>query len=83
MAMDYEFHILVAERELAHLREMQALTRSHVEAHDSSFKAVEARFDRIERYLERTEANLAAMSEKFNGLIDALPREHGNGGGKR
>lgn len=88
--MDYEFHILLAEKELAHLREMQALTRSHVEAHDGSCKAVEARFERIDGYLEqiavnlaRTEVNLAALSEKFNGLIDALTREHGNGGGER
>jgi outer membrane protein TolC len=97
MAMDYEFHILMAEKELAHLRQMQALTQSHVEAHDNSFEAVERRFERIDGYLEqiaanqarteanlaRTEANLAALSEKFNGLIDALTREHGNGGGKR
>jgi chromosome segregation ATPase len=91
--VDYEFRIKVAERELAHLREMQALTQAHLDAHDKSFNAVEARFERIDAYLEkiaqaqvRTEANLVVLtdrltdlSQKFNGLIDALTREHGNG----
>lgn len=98
--MDYEFRIVVAERELAHLREMQQLTRSHLDAHDRSVEAALQRFERIEGYLEqtaqaqaRTEANLAHMDAqlartdallaelagKFNGLIDALVKEHGNG----
>lgn len=89
----YEFRIKVAERELAHLREMQALTDLHLDAHDRSLKAVEERFERIEAYLDRTEANLVIitgnltalterltdLSPKFSGLIDALAREHGNG----
>jgi chromosome segregation ATPase len=97
MAMDYEFHILMAEKELAHLREMQALTRPHVEAHDNSLKAADGRFERIDGYLEqiaanqaRTEANLArtdiqlaTLAERFNSLIDALTRERGNGDGKQ
>lgn len=78
--MDYEFHIRYFEREVAHLREMQSLMRAHQETHDQGPNAAVSRFERIEGYLERTEANLAALSEKFNGLIQALAREHRNGG---
>lgn len=84
--MDYEFQIRLAEKELAHLKEMQAIMRSHIDAHDASFQVMSERFERIEANLEkittsqvRTELNLAGIAEKFNGLIDLLTREHGNG----
>jgi hypothetical protein len=77
--MDYEFRILVAEKELAHLREMHALMRSHIDAHDASFTAAIGRFDRIETNLEKLSLLQIQTEQKLQGLIDALVREHSNG----
>jgi chromosome segregation ATPase len=72
--MNYEWRIFTLERELAHLKEMQALTRSHMEAHDASFQAVGNRMDRIE-------ATLEALTDKLDKLVDVLG-DHSNGGSK-
>ena len=60
--MDYEFRIQVAEKELAHLREMHSLMRSHIDTHDASFEAAIKRFDRIEANLE----NVSAMQKTLS-----------------
>jgi predicted transcriptional regulator len=84
--MDYEFRIQVAEKELAHLREMQRLMRSNLDAHDASFDAAIKRFERIEANLESVSAMQKTLStaqlvteQKMQGLIDLLVREHANG----
>ncbi len=84
--MDYEFHIQLAEKELAHLREMQPLMRSHQEAHDRSFTVVGSRLDRIEENLENVTSVLkelslaqAATEQKLQGLIEILTRGERNG----
>jgi hypothetical protein len=86
MAMDYEWSIKVHERELAHLREMQALTRAHMDTHDTSFQVVGDRMERIETSLELTQATVREVAEmqkvteqKMQSLIDILAREHSNG----
>jgi hypothetical protein len=79
MAMDYEWSIKVCERELAHLREMQALHRAHLDAHDGALNVVGGRMDRIEATLERTAAMQEITERKMQGLIDILAREHSNG----
>jgi hypothetical protein len=85
--VDYEFSIELCEKELIHLREMQALMRAHVDTHDASFSAVGGRMDRIETNLERIEVTVGQVAEmqkvteqKLQGLIDTLAREHSNGG---
>ena len=93
MAMDYEFSIRVLEKELAHQREMQALLRAHVDAHDRTFDMVASSLQRAVSNLEKTNealsqlatayAQLAAAQavseQKFQGLVDLLTREHNNG----
>jgi hypothetical protein len=61
--VDCEFRILVAEKELAHLREVQGIMRSHLEAHDASFAVVGSRMDRIETNLERIETTVGQLAE--------------------
>lgn len=39
--MNYEIRIAMAERELAHLKEMQKLEQTRLDAHDSSLDALE------------------------------------------
>jgi hypothetical protein len=84
--VDYEFSIKLCEKELIHLREMQALKRAHVDAHDATFDAAAGRMDRIETNLERTEATAGQVAEmqkvteqKLQGLIEVLAREHSYG----
>jgi septation ring formation regulator EzrA len=77
--VDYEFQIRLAEKELAHLREMQAIMRSHQDAHDQSLSVIGSRLDRIEDNLEKVTALQAVTEQKLQGLIDLLVREHRNG----
>ena len=77
--MDYEFSILAAEKELAHLKEMQALYAAHQEVHDKAFAAVGSRLDRIEEILEKLALAQAATEQKLQSLIEILVREHRNG----
>lgn len=79
MAMDYEFKILLLEKETAHLREMQALMRTHLDAHDTTLKSLEAIMLRTEGNLERISSNMESLTEKLAALIAALLREHPNG----
>jgi len=84
--VDYEFSIKLCEKELIHLREMQALMRAPIDTHDASFSTVGGRMDRIETNLERIEVTVGQVAEmqkvteqKLQGLIDTLAREHSNG----
>lgn len=84
--MDYEFRIKLAEKELAHLREMQVLMQEHQGAHDASFTVVSSRMDRTEANLEKlaalqvvTEQKLQNVADKLENLIDVLVRGQRNG----
>lgn len=77
--MDYEFRIKIAEKELAHLKEMQALFRAHQDALDVSIGALSTVTERIEANLERLTAAQLLTEQKLQNLIDILVREHGNG----
>jgi hypothetical protein len=82
MAMDYEFRILLAERELAHLKEMQALQRAHLDTHDRSFEAAGERLNRIESLLEQTAQSQVRTQKMLEDFVAILARSHGNGGPK-
>ncbi len=77
--MDYEFSIRAAEKELAHLKEMQALYSAHQEAHGRAFDGVGSRPDRIEEILEKLAVAQAVTEQKLASLIDILVRERRNG----
>jgi hypothetical protein len=77
--MDYEFKILLLEKETAHLREMQALTRAHVDVHDTTLASLEQIALRTERNLEAISAHVEALAAKLEALVAALLREHPNG----
>ena len=77
--MDYEFRIKIAEKELAHLREMQTLYRARADAHDASLAALDTLTGRIEANLEQITAAQLVTERKLQNLIDILVREHGNG----
>jgi hypothetical protein len=79
MAMDYEWSIMMHEKELQHLRELQALTRAHSDAHDKSIAVIGSRMERIEANLDRASEILDRLTDKFDGLIELLAREHSNG----
>jgi hypothetical protein len=51
--MDYEYRIRLAEKELAHYREMQTILRSHQDAHDRSIEGLKTIQQRTEANLER------------------------------
>ncbi|MBV9269171.1 MAG: hypothetical protein JO061_23580 [Acidobacteriaceae bacterium] len=77
--IDYQFRIKVAERELAHLREMQAIQQAHLDAHDCSFEAVGGRLDRIEADLAAAAANLNEVRPALKNLSEIITHEHRNG----
>jgi hypothetical protein len=91
--VDYEYRILLAEKELAHLREMQQLREQH---HDTP----DLRLDKIQKILHETTAAIAslaaqaitgradlqtlgdhvdALTGRIDALVKALLREHPNG----
>lgn len=91
--MDYEYRILIAEKELTHLREIQAISRAHQDAHGQSIAAIDTILQRVETNLERLSAlqivteekmhglmtNQLAIGQKLQGLIEVLASEHSNG----
>ena len=86
--MDYEFRIKHAELELAHLREMQALHGSRLDAHDQWIEAARAWFDRVMETINRTSANLdlltirqMTLEEKIDRLIESMLRSRNGGPG--
>ena len=91
--MDYEFKILLLEKETAYLREVQALTRAHVDIHDTGIAALhqitmrtERNLESISGHLDALTVNIEALSLKVDRLtanmetlVAALLREHPNG----
>ena len=84
--MDYEYRIQLAEKELAHYREMQTILRSHQDAHDRSIEGLKTIQQRTEANLEKlsvaqlvTEARLESLGKALEAFIAALAREHSNG----
>lgn len=59
--IDYEWQIRMLEKDLAHAKEMQALARVRMDAHDTSIGAIEG-------YLGRIAAAQAATDEKLAQL---------------
>jgi hypothetical protein len=77
--VDYEFRIKVAEKELAHLHEMQKLFAAHQDTHDTSITALGGRMDRVEANLEATSELLRETATKLAELIQALRGGERNG----
>lgn len=77
--MDYEFRIKIAEKELAHLKEMQSLFLARQDAHDASIAMLDKITGQIEANLEQITALQLVTERKLQNLIDVLVREHGNG----
>jgi predicted transcriptional regulator len=81
--MNYEFAIRRLEAELAHVREMEAINRDHVEALDKGHEYTGNRLAAIEAALETLTADVTALTANINKLVDALLREHRNGHGDK
>ena len=77
--MDYEYRILLAEKELQHLREMQSIMRAHQDAHDQPIGTIDTILGRIEKNIEKLSAARIITEQKLQSLIDVLLREHSNG----
>lgn len=77
--MDYEFRITLAEKELAHLREMQDLMRGRMNAHDTSIEALRDLQAHTEANIQANQAAIAELTRNVNQLVQALLREHTNG----
>lgn len=84
--MDYEWRIQIAEKELAHLREMQTLAHAHQDTTDQNVHILGNRMDRVEADLAETAANLKEASnlakvtqQKLTELINALHGGQRNG----
>ncbi len=94
MAMDYEFRILAAEKELAHLRDMQKLNATRLDVGDERFDAIESVLARTVATNQRTANNLELLgvkvgllgakvdllAEKIDKLVDGLFKPAQNGG---
>ena len=70
--MNYEWEIRKLDLQLKHMREMQAIYKERVDAHDKGLEYTGTR-------LERIEADLEVLTVNVNKLVAALLREHPNG----
>lgn len=84
--MDYEFRIQLAERELAHLKELQQMQRSHLDTHDQSIEAIHGNLallisanNATAQNLESLTARVDTLATKIDTLVDALLRQPRNG----
>lgn len=91
--MDYEYRILLLEKDLAHAREMQQIMRGRMDTHDTGFEHLKNGMIDARERLDRIEINVEAISTKMdaltdnvnkltntvNSLVTALLREHPNG----
>ena len=77
--MDYEFRIKLAEKELAHLRDMQEIQRQRQDTTDARFEAIERLLFESVQLNKQTAENLAVLTAKFDTLIEALGRQPRNG----
>jgi multidrug resistance efflux pump len=71
---DYEWQIRMLEKDLAHAKEMQALARARMDAHDTSIAAVEGTLNRIGEKLDRTAALQQETAETVKVLAGSLER---------
>jgi hypothetical protein len=81
--MNYKFTIRRLEAELAHVREMEAINRDHVNVLDEGHAYTGNRLAAIEAALDRLTADLGVLTSNVNTLVMALMREHPNGGGTK
>jgi hypothetical protein len=84
--MDYEWRIKLAERELAHLKELQGITRAHFDVTGQARETFGTTLERIEDNLEKLSAGVRQLQaaqlvteQKLQNLIEILAREHANG----
>jgi chromosome segregation ATPase len=91
--MDYEWKILMLDKEVAHLREMKDLGRGRMDAHGASIEALHGYLNAIAGNLKETTESLSktavtveaistrveSLSVKLDALVEALLREHPNG----
>jgi phage-related minor tail protein len=70
--MNYEWEIQKLDLQLKHVREMQAIYKERVNAHEQGLEYTGNRLNRIEADLENLTGNI-------NKLVTALMREHSNG----
>ena len=78
--MNYEFEIRRLNAELAHVREMEAINRDHVQVLDEGHGYTGTRLATIEATLETLTKDLALLTTNVNALVAALLKEHKNGG---
>ena len=77
--MDYEFRIMLLEKELAHYREMQAIVRERQDTSDARHERSESLMEAVGAALLSVITNLDKLSDKVDALVSALLREHTNG----
>ena len=80
--MNYEFEIQKLDLELRHMREMQAIYRERVDAHEQGLEHTGTRLAAVESALETVAVDLKVLTTNVNALVAALLREHKNGGAK-
>lgn len=78
--MNYEFEIQKLELQLRHMREMHAIYRERVDAHETGMEYIGSRLAGIDRTLEEIAADLRTLTANTNKLVAVLLREHPNGG---
>ena len=77
--VDYEFRILMLEKETAHLREMKDLHSARMDAHQGSLDTIEGLLRENSCQLVTLTANVNTLAGKVDALVSALLREHPNG----
>lgn len=81
--MDYELRIAMAERELAHLKEMQKLEQARLDAHDTSLAAFQARHAQAvedhDREMKELRAIVMEIGVMLKNFIASMQGETKNG----
>jgi hypothetical protein len=85
--MDYEFRILAAERELAHLRAMKDLQAQRLDVQDHWLTEMQRVIGEIAATTQRTSNNLELLgvkvdllATKIDKLVDGMLKPAKNGG---
>ena len=86
--MDYEYRILLLEKELTHLREMKDLAGRRMDAQDDRATAaidlIHATTEKLKETVEHLNTltlHVETLSVKVDALVSALLRDHPNGRG--
>lgn len=77
--MDYEYRILLAEKELAHLKEMQKLLGQHQDTTDLRLAKIQEMLHDAIAAITSLTAQVAATSADLQTLVKALGWQHPNG----